>query len=239
MPPLRERESVAQVELHSLHLRDRVDVPDWILSEQERHRAAAFRSAEARRLFVAGRFLCRHILGDLLGCAPQALSIAITQSGRPYLSDFSDIDFNISHVRDRVALAICRGGLIGIDIERVDAFSEEEAGEIMPMILSEYEFDQVRQLDGQYRRDALLARWVQKEAALKCLGRGFLADPRCVTLSPDYATFGSKSQLSSEPIFINSGRVGDGEIGDFQWAIATSRLVTEPQWRHHINGISL
>lgn len=239
MAPLREGNGVTQVELHSLHLRDGPDVPGWILSEQERHRAAAFRSAEARRLFVAGRFLCRRILGNLLGCAPQALTIAITRSGRPYLPDRPDIDFNISHTHDRVALGICRGGRIGIDIERPDAFSEEEAVEIMPMILSEHERNQVQQLDRRYRRDALLACWVQKEAALKCLGQGFLAEPQSVILAPNYSTFGSEDQVSGEPIFIHSGRIGGGESGDFQWAVATSRIAAEPQWQHHISGISL
>ncbi|NLS20186.1 4'-phosphopantetheinyl transferase superfamily protein [Rhizobium sp. P40RR-XXII] len=210
-----------------------------MLSEQERHRAAAFRSAEARRLFVAGRFLCRRVLGNLLGCAPQALSIAIALSGRPYLSDHPDIDFNISHVRDRVALAICRGGLIGIDIERLDAFSETEAREIMPMILSEHELDQMHQLDALDRHDAFVACWVQKEAVLKCLGQGFLADPQSVILVPGDTTYSINCQASDEPIFIRSGRMGDGETTDFQWAIATSRAATEPQWRHHIGGISL
>ncbi|WP_246665221.1 4'-phosphopantetheinyl transferase family protein [Rhizobium tropici] len=232
-------EDVAQVELHSLHLRDGLDVPNWILSEQERHRAAAFRSTEARRLFVAGRFLCRRILGNLLGCPPQALTIAITSSGRPYLPDHPDIDFNISHTHDRVALAICRGGRIGIDIERPDAFSEDEASEIMPMILSEQELNQVRQLDRQHRRDALLACWLQKEAALKCLGHGFLTDPQSVMLAPEDTTSSINNQVSGEPIFIRCGRIGDREAGDFQWAIATSRLVAEPRWQHHISGISL
>ncbi|WP_245459356.1 MULTISPECIES: 4'-phosphopantetheinyl transferase superfamily protein [unclassified Rhizobium] len=228
-----------QVELHSLHLREGFDAPDWILSEPERHRAAAFRSAEARRLFVAGRFLCRRILGSLLACAPQTLSIAITRSGRPYLSDYPDIDFNISHARDRVVLAICRGGRIGIDIERFDAFSEKEAYEILPMILSEHELDQVRQLDARHRHDAFLACWVQKEAALKCLGQGFLADPQSVTLAPDDTTSSIECQVSGEPIFIRSGQTAGEESGDFQWAIATSRVAAEPQWQHHISGISL
>lgn len=239
MAALKAGEEIAQVELHSLHLRDELDVPDWLLSEPERHREAAFRSAEARRLFVAGRFLCRRILGTLLARAPQTLSIAITQSGRPYLSDYPDIDFNISHARDRVVLAICRGGRIGIDIECLDAFSEKEAYEIMPMILSEHELNQVHQLDARHHRDAFLACWVQKEAALKCSGQGFLADPHSVILAPDYTTSSIGCQVLGEPIFLQSGRIDGEETGWFQWAIATSRAVTTPRWQHHKIGISL
>lgn len=230
-------EQTAQVELHSLRLSDDIVVPDSILSEAEKNRAAAFRSCAARRLFVAGRVLCRSIIANLLGCTPQALCLAITPSGRPYLRDYPDIDFNLSHTGDCIALAICRSGRIGIDIERPDAFSEKEGCEIMPMILSEQELDQVYQLDKRYRHDVFLACWVQKEAALKCFGQGFLADPQSVMLAPGNATFGSINQASGEAIFIHSGRIIDGESGDFQWAIATSRAAAEPQWRHHKSGI--
>ncbi|MGY5778215.1 4'-phosphopantetheinyl transferase family protein [Rhizobium sp. LEGMi135b] len=225
------------MELHSLRLSNDIVVPDSILSEAEKNRAAAFRSCAARRLFVAGRVLCRTVIANLLGCAPQTLSLAITPSGRPYLPDYPDIDFNLSHTGDRIALAICRGGRVGIDIERLDAFSEKEGCQIMPMILSEQELDQVYQLDKRYRHDVFLACWVQKEAALKCFGQGFLADPQSVMLAPGNATFSSANQASGEAIFIHSGRIIDGESGDFQWAIATSRAVTKPQWRHHKSGI--
>ncbi|NEV14479.1 4'-phosphopantetheinyl transferase superfamily protein [Rhizobium tropici] len=225
------------MELHSLHLSDGLPVPGSILSEAEKSRAAAFRSCTARRLFVAGRVLCRSILANRLGCAPQALCLAITPSGRPYLRDYPDIDFNLSHTKDRVALAICRGGSIGIDIERLDAFSEQEASEIMPMILSEQELNQVDQLDERHRRDVFLAYWVQKEAALKCFGQGFLANPQSVILTSENATNGSKAQVLGEAIFIHSGRISDGESRGFQWAIATSNATARPQWQHHKSGI--
>ena len=230
-------EETAQVELHSLHLTYGHPVPESILSEAEKSRAAAFRSCAARRLFVAGRVLCRSVIANLLGCAPQALCLAITPSGRPYLRDYPDIDFNLSHTKDRIALAICRGARIGIDIERLDAFSEKEASEIMPMILSEQELNQVHQLDGRHRRDVFLTRWVQKEAALKCFGQGFLVDPQSVIPAPGNTTLEGRYQVSGEAIFIHSGRISDGESRGFQWAIATSNATAWPQWQHHKSGI--
>ncbi len=225
------------MELHSLCLSDEILIPDAILSEAEKSRAAAFRSRAARRLFVAGRILCRNVIGSLIGCGPQAVSLAITPAGRPYLRDCPDIDFNLSHIKGAIALAICRGGRVGIDIESLDAFSEKEASEIMPMILSEQEFNQVQQLEGRHRHDAFLACWVQKEAVLKCFGQGFLADPLGVTLAPGSATLSSRISLSDERIFIQSGRMSGAESGDFQWSIATSSAVSTPIWQHHKSGI--
>ncbi len=223
----------AQVELHCLQVRDGFRVPDRILSEHEQQRAAAFRSTEARHLFTAGRFLCRHVLGNRLGYTPQTLSIAMTPSGRPHLTDHPDIDFNLSHTRDRVALAIHYGGRIGIDIERLDAFSEQAALEIMPMILSEDELNQVNQLEPRSHRDIFLACWVKKEAALKCLGMGFRINPQSVTFALDNTTYGEYLQTPEGVIFTRSGRFGDVETGIFAWSIATSTPVPQPIWHHH------
>ena len=238
MAALGTGEDIAQVELHSLYLRDELHIPDLLLNDAEKHRAAAFRSSEARRLFVAGRVLCRSIIGPIAGCAPQALSIALTPSGRPYLPDYPGIDFNLSHTQDMVALAICRGGHVGIDIERLDAFSEAEAREIMPLILSEHELNQVHQLDARHRRDVFIACWVQKEAALKCSGQGFLADPHSVILASNDTTSSIECEVLGEPIFLRSGRIDEEETGNFQWAIATSRAAVRPRWQHHKIGIS-
>lgn len=226
-------EEITQVELHSLCLRDGLSIPEMILSAAEKHRAAAFRSSEARRLFVAGRVLCRNIVGSVADCAPQALSIAITPSGRPYLPDYPDIDFNLSHTRNTVALAVCRGGHVGIDIERLDAFSEMEAREIMPLILSTRELSDVNDLAPEQRQKAFLSFWVRKEAALKCLGDGFLTDPQHVILGTHDAIIDIRKQPQEEPIFVRSGQFCVGETIDFQWAIAVSRTIAQPIWRHH------
>jgi len=226
-------EEIAQVELHSWCLRDGLPIPDLMLSDGEKHRAAAFRSSEARRLFVAGRVLCRSIVGAIAGCTPRGLSVAITPAGRPYLPDYPDIDFNLSHTRNTVALAVCRGSYVGIDIERLDAFSEAEAREIMPLILSAREFKDVKDLAPQQRQKTFLSYWVRKEAALKCLGEGFLTDPQRVILGPSNTIIDIVNRPSEEPIFVRSGQFCVGETIAFQWAIVTSKTVTEPIWRHH------
>lgn len=224
---------IARVELHSLRLRDGFHIPDLLLSETEKQRASAFRSREARRLFVAARVLCRSIVAAIVDCTPQALSIAITPSGRPFLPDYPEIDFNLSHTGDTVALAVCHGGHIGIDIERLDAFSESEAREIMPLILSESELNDIKETASGERQKTFLSYWVRKEAALKCLGDGFLSDPKSVSFDPEYAILDIVKPSSGETIFVRSGRFGCEKSGDFQWALATSKRIAEPIWHHH------
>ncbi|TXI02568.1 MAG: 4'-phosphopantetheinyl transferase superfamily protein [Rhizobium sp.] len=196
-------------------------------------RAAAFRSCAARRLFVGGRLLCRNVIGRLLDCAPAALSLTITPSGRPHLPDYPDIDFNLSHTEDRVLLAICHGGRVGVDIERVDALSAMDAREIMPLLLSKQEFGFLQELTPRQRQAAMLSCWVRKEAALKCLGDGFLADPKHLMITADIATYGMENRSSGVSIFLRSGQFGLDEGTGFEWAIATSKPNPPPVWHDY------
>lgn len=233
MPALPKGEEVAQIELHSLHLRDGLHVSTALLSDAEKARVATFRSRDAARLFIAGRLLCRSVIGRMVGCAPHALTISLTPYGRPYLPDHADIDFNLSHTKDRVALAVYRGGRVGIDIERPDRLSEAEALEIMPLILYEREIDDIQRQAPEQRHEAFFSYWVRKEAALKYRGRGFLDDPRNMALEPVDTTENTSNQPSNEDVFIRFGLCSSGNAADFIWAVAASKMLPQLIWQHH------
>lgn len=222
-----------RVELHCLHLRTGCPAPDNVLSLAERQRAAAFRSSEAARLFVAGRVLCRNILAEVIGCAPEALAIALSPEGRPYLPGHPGIDFNLSHTTGTVALAVCLNGRVGIDIERAEGHSEAAMRDLMPLILSEEEEADLRQLPPGEQPTAFLARWVAKEAVLKCSGRGLLDDPRRVTIESG----GSISNSCNRPNEAGGGcRFHAGRDYGHLWAVATQNPVERPLWHHHHAG---
>jgi 4'-phosphopantetheinyl transferase len=215
----------AQIELHCLHLRAGCSVPDTVLSLAERQRAAAFRSCEAARLFVAGRLLCRSILAEITGCTPKTLSIAVSSDGRPYLPGHPHIDFNLSHTAGTVALAICRAGRVGIDIERPETYGEAEMQDLVQLVLSEEEGADLRQLPPSQRPTAFFALWVGKEAVLKCRGRGLLDDPRWVNTTKN---------LHRGPGNLGDGRrVHTGEEPGYLWAVATEAPTRKPVWQHH------
>jgi 4'-phosphopantetheinyl transferase len=208
----------AQVELHSLQLRAGQPVPDTILSPVEKRRAAAFRSCAAARSFVAGRLLCRTILGRATGCAPQALTIALSSESRPYLPDHPDIDFNLSRTADTIALAVSRNGRVGLDIERPERLHETEIRGLAPLVLSMAETAALQQLPAPQRPAAFFELWVGKEAVLKCRGRGLLDDPRHVTADTSRTT-GSKC---GDVHHLHAGvRLHQGREPGYVWAVAT------------------
>lgn len=217
-------------ELHCLHLRAGQPVPDTVLSPAERQRAAAFRSGEAARLFVAGRLLCRSLLGKMTGCAPKNLDIAVSPEGRPYLPGHPDIDFNLSHTAERVALAICRNGRVGIDIERLAAHAEAAMPDLVPLVLSKTEEAGLRHLPPPERPAAFLALWVGKEAILKCRGRGLLDDPRGVPIESANTT-NNLCECSDNPG--DRRQLHRGNDGGYLWAVATEEPVKSPVWRHY------
>lgn len=233
MPALPKGEEVAQIELHSLHLRDGLHVSTALLSDAEKARVATFRSRDAARLFIAGRLLCRSVIGRMVGCAPHALTISLTPYGRPYLPDHADIDFNLSHTKDRVALAVCRGGRVGIDIEQPDRLSETEALEIMHLILCKRELDDIQRQAPEQRHKAFLSYWVRKEAAMKCRGRGFLDDPRDIALEPADTTKNMSNRPFHEANFIRFGSYRSENAPNFLWAVAASQMLPEPVWQPH------
>lgn len=95
-----------------------------LLAPGECERATRLFDDEARTLFVLGRSLLRATLSGYLGCAPRDLRFdqrcarCGQQHGKPCLVDPGcELAFNLSHTRGLIALAVCWGGEVGIDVE--------------------------------------------------------------------------------------------------------------------------
>ncbi|WP_128290874.1 4'-phosphopantetheinyl transferase family protein [Afifella aestuarii] len=86
--------------------------------------------------------------------------------------------FNLAHAGDLAAVALCRGGEVGIDIEAETAGHIELRG-----ILSAEEEQQLHLLGLSPDRSVLLQIWVWKEAVLKASGLGLSVDPAKVVLT--------------------------------------------------------
>jgi 4'-phosphopantetheinyl transferase len=87
-----------------------------LLSSEEQTRAAKFiRPADAEE-FVLGRGLLRKILAASLNTAPEALCFGRNAQGKPFLEG-GELEFNLSHSRDRLLIAVTAGRAVGIDVE--------------------------------------------------------------------------------------------------------------------------
>jgi 4'-phosphopantetheinyl transferase len=175
------------VDLWLCPVQPREPAGERLLAPDERERARRFVSDEARTLFVLGRSLLRTALSTYLGCAPPALRLdqrcarCGVQHGKPRLVDpASDLTFNLSHAQGLIAVAVCRGREVGIDVEgRGRAVTVPE---LVPLLLSAAERLALEEVPNALRPEFLLECWVRKEALLKATGEGLARDLREVAL---------------------------------------------------------
>jgi 4'-phosphopantetheinyl transferase len=155
------------------------------LSEEERTRAARFRSQLHHDRFVAGRGIQRALLARYLGCAPREIAYQAGAQGKPLLrGDRGELRFNLSNSEDGLLLAVALRRELGVDLEAVRPVTERDA--IARRFFSPAEnlvFDTLPEAE---RDAAFYTCWTRKEAYLKGLGGGLTLplDSFDVTLVP-------------------------------------------------------
>lgn len=148
-----------------------------LLSPQELHKAARFRSVKDRRTYLCGRGMLRKMASELLNVPATDLVIEEGRYGKPYFDDFrKTLPFNLSNSGSKVALAFdIAGKEVGVDLEKIDR--NFEYWEIAGHYFSPKECTRVFNHKDFYRI------WTTKEALLKVTGAGLVDDLPSIDLS--------------------------------------------------------
>jgi len=126
------------------------------------------------------QFVLRLLLGACLGIPGRDVALRRTDSGKPELAAAhaaSRLHFNISHAGDQLAIALCRGAAVGVDIE-----STARALRVGPLArrwFAPVEAERIAGLSHEDARREFLERWTTREAVIKAMGAtiaGHLAD---------------------------------------------------------------
>lgn len=143
-----------------------------LLSAEEKAVAAGFDSADRRRSYVAAHALLRSILGKVAGMAPNELVFRYGRRGKPELAGpvQLNLQFNMSHSRDVMLVAVAHGRRVGVDIEHID--EPGDVRRIAARFLSPHDRDAIEQVPAERRRSAFLRCWTRKEAYMKARGDG-------------------------------------------------------------------
>ncbi len=147
-----------------------------VLAPNEIEHAANASSPVERRRRMVCRAGLRRVLARCLHTAPAAVGFTTGPHGKPALlrADAEPaVHFNLSHSRGLAAIAVSRGGEIGIDIEHLAPL---EPG-LADSVLSHLEQDAWHRLPDDARVAAFYRAWVRKEAILKATGRGLSLAP--------------------------------------------------------------
>ena len=144
-----------------------------VLSAGERERASRWRFQRDARRYVAGRSVVRRLLGHATASEPADLVLADGEHGKPYLSAFAHLQFNLSHSGHLALLALGTGAALGVDIELHVPMVDRDA--VARRCFTDSEYNALRSAsdpDG-----AFYTLWARKEACLKALGSGFSIEP--------------------------------------------------------------
>ncbi len=182
-----------------------------------------FSNREAQSSFLASRAFLRLLASSYLQTDPKTLKISTQAHGKPWLADFPDFHFNISHSRARLALLFARVPC-GVDLE----FTGRQVD--YQQILSRFfAAEEIATMQGQPdERLAFFRGWTRKEAYLKATGEGIAGLGKiAISFAPDlpHPIISGKGPIKAGGNwFFREFSPGDGYLG------ATAIFAeTEPQ----------
>ena len=134
--------------------------------EEKRERILRQRIKQNADNMLVGAVLAKYMLLKYFKIPFSKQYISYGRYGKPYLRDYSNAHFNISHSGQFVACAVSDRP-IGVDIQEIVSYRRN----VVKRIFSP---EEISQIESRPDRSAEFTRlWTQKEAYLKMLGIGF------------------------------------------------------------------
>ncbi len=173
--------------------RDTPDPADTALLDDVELRAAGARRAPLDARYAGAHAAVRRILADhYLGGSPAAIRFGRHRClrcddrthGRPrVVMPATRLEFSLSRSGPHWLLAVTAGGQVGVDIEQRGEF---DIGGTAEVALSDDERTALRAAgDERDRQDIFFRAWTRKEAVLKAVGVGIVADLRRLDVRPE------------------------------------------------------
>lgn len=140
-----------------------------LITQEERERSARFTFKRDRQTYIAAHAVLRLVLKNFGGEALSSAPFAKGKYGKPYLASATDLHFNLSHSRDRIALAFYRDQELGVDVEWQNP--DIDVQEVGSRVYSPAELDYVMS-DASKAVARFYELWTRKEALIKKAGFG-------------------------------------------------------------------
>lgn len=117
------------------------------------------------------------VFSKILNCDIDKLKHYKTISNKPYIKNNQNIEFNISHSKNCIAVAFAKNK-IGIDLEYIDC-----SFEFSDMLENIFSIEESKMINNDV--NLFFENWVSKEAYLKYEGSGLLKDIRVLKVLKD------------------------------------------------------
>jgi 4'-phosphopantetheinyl transferase len=143
-----------------------------VLSVEERARAERYHFEADRKRSIIGHGVSRLLLARCLGVSPQGLRFTYNAFGKPDVvcARTPHLHFNLSHSGEWIVIALSRGRILGVDVERER--KDMATADIAARFFSPVECETLAVLSAAMRCRAFFSCWTRKEAYLKARGDG-------------------------------------------------------------------
>lgn len=229
------RENTADINVWEINLKDQANHKHQLekfLSDEEQQHAARFRQDKDKDQFIVTRAYLKLLLADEHHVSPEKINIVAGINGKPYLKNYTGIQFNVSHTHERAVIALSKLR-IGIDLEFINpAFDYPSVAEFA---CSEAELKLLRETEDP--RTDFFRLWTRKESFLKGLGTGLVNDLKTISCAQDINVIPSDLQgvLSSWKIITTMlpGNYIMSVAHDYFSSPVTVRLLPLSKGIHH------
>jgi len=147
---------------------------DDLLSSAERAQQRRFHFADDRKRYLVTRALVRSVLSRYAPVAPTDWTFRENAYGRPAIGhdheEAAGLQFNISHARGLIALAVGRHRELGIDVENL--VHRPVSTEIADRFFSPAEAAELASVPAERRQDRFFEYWTLKESYIKARAMG-------------------------------------------------------------------
>jgi len=157
-----------------------------VLDEAEQAQARNYKNALLHKRYVESHGRLRNLLAKTLNQSPEKIRIRKAEHGKPYLADYPELAFNLSHTADRLMIAVGWNCRLGVDIE-IGKQRINLSG-LVDKCFSEEEADYWTQLPETQKNQAFYRIWTRKEAFVKATGHGIALGLNQCVINPDNPT---------------------------------------------------
>lgn len=180
-----------------------------LLSPEEKSRSKAFHFERDAQRYICSHGVLRTILGLYTDQSPHLIPFSYGEKGKPRLNQPGQIQFNISHTKDVLAIAVTSCCTVGVDIESCIQFSNMKG--VAKEIMCHGEYLTYLSLGSEEQVEYFYRSWVRKEAVTKAWGSGLISDLR------EFSVMGKKGE-NKEKTCILSDNSGQGTwcVADFE-----------------------
>lgn len=176
-----------------------------LLTNAEIDKANRFTNLEKRQRFIIARASLRKILSLYTKSRASTLDFEYGPGGKPYLSDNTGINFNLSYSQNMAMVAVSMHREPGIDIQAIAQVTEPES--VARLVFSPAEISYLLSLDVHQRQMTFCQTWVHKEAYIKALGTGFSRPTHTFSVCPTPGNMDALYHDESNPLATTEWRL--------------------------------